>query len=675
MKKAKFRDIRPLPLGISPTDRKIYIKASIETVYEETLIISAYAVVNERKPLGYVCIFQQFITETDFVGINYLDSEDGVWSESTLLRFFETNRWHLDIEDRYNAYLRCATENDNEIINKYYHTKFEVGVNLIGHHQSELRKSALYYRYDIERRRLMRIHDQEIYLPSDLYDWINDSIGKDNAKYFFKTDKNSKLKHGTCSYCKTDSTIKVAKHNEYGICPSCGTKVEFKGINMAKYYREHDHFAFIQRIDSGLMVRRFKVRLDYKHPDRAFNPKAVEISLMELSRSVLEESKNIPSHYEYGEFTKGEYRWMKEIYHSSYYGNNSVGATTRNTFMRIYPFNLKDVITGTKWEYCAIEKFRGKIDPVDYFEFSDSKLLEMIVRRGFNKLAETMINSNYSERSATIKIEHSKMMGLSEYNYFMSKKHDLGIKEIGIIKVLETAFNTKPSLEQISWVSSCHDRFARIATILEHTSLQKLINYANKKALEEKGSVRDIIVEWDDYIQAAKELKYNLGNDMLLYPRDLKKSHDDAMKALKLKKDKDTNSGVVKIAKKFSWLNFSRSGLEIKVAKDTKEIIKESEVLGHCVGRGGGYISSMAEGKTLILTIRKKTAPSTPYFTVEADPITFAVRQYESKNRLRKSDEIEKFITSWKKHIAKMSVQSKKLTKVRRDDYEHRIAN
>jgi len=674
MKKAKFREIKPTPLDDSLTGNYIYLKARVENVYEKTLVISAYAIVKANAEEGHTCIFQQFITEFDFIGINFLESKDGKWSDSTLLRFFETYRWDLVLEDRHKNYLRCATETDNEIINNYYQKKFEVGIDLIGHHQAELRKSALYYKYDIERRRLMRIHDQEIYLPSDLYDWINSTIGKDNAKYFFETDNKSRLKNGTCSYCKTDSTLKKAKHNEFGVCPSCGTKVQFKGKNMAKYYDEYDHFAFIQRIDSGLMIRRFKVRLDYKHPDRKFDPKAIEISIAELSRSVLEESKNVSSHYEHGEFTKGEYRWMKEVYNASYWGSGSVGEKTRNTFMRIYPFNLKEVISGTKWEYCALENFNGKIDPVDYFEFSDTKLLEMIVRRGFNKLAESMINSNYNKRVAVIKIEHSKMMGLSEYAYFMTKKHDLGIKDIEIIKVLENAFNIKLAIEQLSWISNYYDKFSKIATILEYSSIQKMINYANKKAAEEKVLVRDILVEWGDYIETAKKLKYNLGNDILLYPKDLKKSHDDVMKAIKLKQDKATNSGVMKTAKKFSWLNYSHSGLEIKVAKDTKEIIKESEVLGHCVGRGG-YIKSMAEGRTLILTIRKRESPRTPYFTVEVNPTTLDVRQYESKNRIRKSNEIDKFLAAWRKHIVKVAVEPTKVNKVRRDEYEQRIAN
>lgn len=675
MKKAKFKDIKPIPLEAEIDGRGVYIKAAIDTIYEETLIICVYAIEVNRKKEGYTCIFQQFITENDFVAINYHDSDVGKWSNSTLFRFIESKIWYFDIENRYGEnILKCATEQDNDVINKYYQTKFSVGVNLVNNHQTKLRESALYYKHDIERRELMRIHDQAICLPSNLNDWINDVIAKDNAKYFYETEKKSKLKQGICSYCKVESTIKIAKHNDYGLCPNCSSKVQFKGLNRAKYYSDYDYFAFAQRIDSGIMIRRFKVKLDYKRPDKKTDIKNTDIILNESSRSVLEESKSRSYHYEFGEFKKQEYRWKKEDYSYAGYYYGSDARSTRNTYMRLYPFNLKDVITGTKWEYCAIEMFRGKIDPMDYFEFEESKILEMVVRRGFNNLANDMINSNYNSQIAIQKIEQTKLMGLSEHAFFMAKTYDLGLKEFEIMRLIENTYHVKPNIEQIKWIANVHSEFSRVLNILEFSSIQKTINYINKKSFERNANAKDILIEWDDYLQTAATLKYNLKNDILLYPRDLAKRHDEVIKKANANKDKSFELGVKRIYKKFMWLNFSKFGLVIKVAKDIKEISKESEELGHCVGRGTSYIERMSKGKTLILTIRKAETPDIPYFTLEINPHTFEVRQYESINRLRKSDEIDKFLKEWEKQVIKKLVGPKKTNNIRRI-HEHRIAN
>lgn len=675
MKKAKFRDIKPTPIDSKIDESGVYIKAAIETVYEETLIISAYAIVKKKKNEGYRCIFQQFITENDFVAINYLDSTEGAWSESTLLRFFESRRWHFYLGEKYNPdYIKCATEKDNDIINRYYQTKFQVGINLINNHQVKLRESALYYKHDIERRELDRIHIQEIYLPADLHDWISDEIAKDNAKYFYETDKKTKIKRGVCSYCKAESTLKLAKHNSFGECPNCKTGVQFKAINKAKYYEDYDYFAFAQRIDSGIMIRRFKVKLEYKRPEKT-DIKNTLISIAELSRSVLEESKARSTHYEYGEFKKREYRWKREESSSFYYGGGSVAYSTRNTFMRLYPFNLKDVIAGTKWEYCGIELFKGKIDPMDYFEFDESKLLEMIVRRGLHKLAQDMLNTNYSSKATHFKIMQTKSMGLSEYALFMAKKYNLGLNELDVLSQLENQYQIKLNIDQINWIVKVHQDFGRILNILKYSSVQKMINYVNKQSAEGDAEIKATIREWDDYIQMAAKFKYNLSDEILLYPKDLARRHDEVMIRAKAMENKRFNLGIKKTAKNFMWLNFSKFGLMMTVAKNTKEIIKESQILGHCVGRGTGYMERMSEGKTLILTIRKADSPNIPYFTVEVNPETFSVRQYESSKRIRKSEEIEKFLKEWEKHVAKKSISHKKTNKVRSNEYEHRIAN
>ena len=143
MKKAKFKSVDSMTLDALITDRKIYIKAKVENIYEKTLIIYVYGVLKEKRDEGYKCIFKQFITEFDFTAINYLDSEEGTWSESTLLRYIESNSWWIEVDNREYRDIKCASDSDNEIINNFYETNNKVGINLINDHQRELRKQAL----------------------------------------------------------------------------------------------------------------------------------------------------------------------------------------------------------------------------------------------------------------------------------------------------------------------------------------------------------------------------------------------------------------------------------------------------------------------------------------------------------------------------------------------------
>ena len=514
---------------------------------------------------------------------------------------------------------------------------------------------------------------QAIYLPSDLHDWISEVVVKDNAKLFYETDKKTKLRIGICSYCKAKVTVNEASHNNSGMCPSCSSTVQFKAIHKAKFYGDNDYFAFIQRLDTGIMVRRFELKLIYKSQNKTTSVESIEILLNEVSRSVLEGDNRRSVHFEFGEFKRLEYRWKKEEQRMGYY-ESGAASRARNSFMRVYHRNLKEVIEGTKWERCAIELIKNKIDPSDYFEFEESDLLEMVMRRGLHHLASDMVNGNYQTRSSDLKIRLSKNMGFSEYMIFMLKKYDLGIRDLEIIRTLEIVRNIKVTYDQMLWLKENFSEFARLVNLLEYSNLQKAINYIEKKAKDGNISVTRTITEWSDYIEGATKLGYNLGDMIIVYPRDLGKAHDDVVSRIKDNENKEINIGIKKIAKKFSRLNFKNKILVMKIVTSQRDILTESRVLGHCVGRLG-YAKRMSEGKTLIATIRKLEKPNEPYFTIEIDPITLEIKQYESKDRISNSKDINEFLKDWKTHLLKETKESKKIKNTRRIEHEQRIAN
>ena len=55
-------------------------------------------------------------------------------------------------------------------------------------------------------------------------------------------------------------------------------------------------------------------------------------------------------------------------------------------------------------------------------------------------------------------------------------------------------------------------------------------------------------------------------------------------------------------------------GLLLKVPASAEEIRAEGAALHHCVGT---YVERVAQGKTMILFIRKIEAPDKPYYTME----------------------------------------------------------
>lgn len=145
---------------------------------------------------------------------------------------------------------------------------------------------------------------------------------------------------------------------------------------------------------------------------------------------------------------------------------------------------------------------------------------------------------------------------------------------------------------------------------------------------------------WRDYIEAAKEVGYDLTNKAVVMPRDLYRRHDDAVAIRNAMRPARTYGSETKITEKMKQ-NFEKRAPElarkyaatgaeyfIRVPQEPEEIIAEGRALSHCVG-GYNYIKNHADGKNPILFLRKTDDPDTPFYTMEIDGKTNKILQCE----------------------------------------------
>jgi hypothetical protein len=657
-------------------DKEGYIAtAHIEEIYEKTLIITLFAASRTGETLR---VLKQFITKTDFIGLSFIGSEKGKWTKASLLYFAGQNRYQYGIKwNSYNGYVKCATEQDHDIINDFLERHQQDGINLIEEHQAVIRGRKRSHQLDITRRELDLVHNQAIDIPKEVINWATNESKRESAYIFFETIREKS--YGVCSYCKQKVETNKVKHNDVGICPNCMTPVTFKGKNRAKYYDDKDHFAFIQKINQGLLIRRYGIKITYKHPGSNATFTAPKIETYECSRTKLEKYTTAYSeHYEFREFQKNEYRWCKEVQHYNYYGGGySVGSEARRTYMRTYPHNIREITKGTRYENSGLEVFKGVANPSEYLTNKHVRLFEYMTRKGLHQLVEDLVNKESYNTKQLIK--HEKNLGLSEYVLFMATKYNLGRDEIAAISDLESEFNIKLTLDQMKWVLLAGD-FGSITAILANTTIQKMINYINKQIASDeylKLIIGNKLRTWRDYLQMARSLSVDLTQSINVFPKDLQKRHDEVSAAIKIKNNKETNAGLKKAYKKFEWMNYKTKDFTIIVAKSIKDFEKESKVLGHCVGTSSSYAEGMAKLKRVILMLRKNKEIDKPWYTVELNPTTLEVIQKETKGRVHASPEADEFIKKWTAHLKKISANSGKITNIesRRKNNEHRVAN
>ena len=156
----------------------------------------------------------------------------------------------------------------------------------------------------------------------------------------------------------------------------------------------------------------------------------------------------------------------------------------------------------------------------------------------------------------------------------------------------------------------------------EHgVSIGKLLRYMDKHCLE-KRTIRSALDAYVDYLVAAEGVGLDMNNPIFLMPRDFEEKHDQvtaAWSAVLAERRRKAEAerraafaGRVKsLARKYTYTD---GELLVRPAVNAEEIVREGNLLNHCVG---GYADRHISGATTILFLRRRSAPGKPLCTIE----------------------------------------------------------
>lgn len=171
-----------------------------------------------------------------------------------------------------------------------------------------------------------------------------------------------------------------------------------------------------------------------------------------------------------------------------------------------------------------------------------------------------------------------------------------------------------------------------------------------------------------DYLHACQYLGLNMTIEKNRYPHNFKHWHDIRIdeyataKAVQDEKERkafyDTFAAV---ANKYSGLEYDNKSVYIAViAQSPAELIREGELLNHCVGRMG-YDQKFAREESLIFFIRTKKHPDVPFVTVEYSPSRRKILQCYAYHDSTPDDGVLQFV-----NLTWLPYANKKLRKLQR---------
>ena len=515
-----------------------------------------------------------------------------------------------------------------------------------------------------------RIFEMLPYLDMDkLKTWVRDDLFR---KVNYATVSSAKEGYGArCLYCGKWFSLRElksgsAQHNTTGTCPKCGRVITFKDEWRGhKTLIDYGYFLVVQKMrNKALMLRSFYVRRSYGrewderlelsehmrlyvHPDgiRTFVRKLYSVYGMD--------------YFFIDEYSSCEY-WIEQ---------KSVGKPVPYNYFQ----SSIDYILGIKWEtdlsktffkyscaYGFMQETASSYPPdlTKYLELyvKYPVLTEKLFKEGFANLIKDKINGRLS-----MQIVNFRKKTVSEA-FGVPRSAVQELKGCNRTRLADKQFIIRHKLknpDDIEFIRQHYGyRTSEINYLIKRMTVHKLRMYLNKQ--QGKGACYSLIGDYYDYLHECEKLKLDLGKKFILFPEDLRKAHEETSRAIRelevqkraeamAERDRAFKVRLKALEKKYF---FSADGLFIRPAKGAGELIKEGASLNHCVAT---YADKYLSGKTIILFIRRESAPDESYYTMELSPQSEMVIQCRGLRNCGKTPEIEEFLRKWEEWRNKKS--------------------
>lgn len=454
---------------------------------------------------------------------------------------------------------------------------------------------------------------------------------------------------GLCTCCGKHHELKEQpKYGKEGTCPGCKRKVQYRTYKKKGRIHDWEYAALIQKIQGGYVLRFFALNQLIEQGTRSYG------GISEKIRITYNEQWNRQAIYSYHRYkTTNKIRWCNGYEYLSAYGGRK-----EEERCRLYPRNLRKILKGSKLEYSGMPEFARTGIEFYQQDFIDKAKeytgIEKLIKAEFYNLTNSCISYGSRAPIDLYQKRVKKVLGLTGEYYNLIRDKDPTWREYEVTEQCQDV-GIRATWEQIQKMSQYARNFA---IYMRHSTPHKMLKYIEGLKSEGPYAMRNQEVnDYHDYLQLAAGLGYNLDDDWILYPKNLKERHDQLTeeqneRKAELEKESDDKKDrkLKRTIKRKGWTRYEMETeqLLIRLPKCAHEIRKEGNAQHHCVAT---YMDRMVAGETCILFIRKKEEQDKSYYTVEVKDNE--VIQVRGKYNVAPSEDVEEFMKVFKKNIRK----------------------
>ena len=455
---------------------------------------------------------------------------------------------------------------------------------------------------------------------------------------------------GLCTCCGKYHELKEQpKYGKEGICPGCKRKVQYRTYKKKGRIHDWEYAALIQKIPGGYVLRFFVLNQLIEQGTRSYG------GMSEKIRITYNEQWNRQAIYSYHRYKMtNKIRWCNGYEYLSAYGGRK-----EEERCRLYPRNLRKILKGSKLEYSGMPEFARTGIEFYQQDFIDKAKeyagIEKLIKAEFYNLTNSCISYGSRTPIDLYQKRVKKVLGLTGEYYNLIRDKDPTWREYEVTEQCQDV-GIRATWEQIQRMAQYARNFA---IYMRHSTPHKMLKYIEGLKSEGPCAMRNQEVnDYHDYLQLAAGLGYNLDDDWILYPKNLKERHDQLTeeqneRKVELEKEADDKKDrkLKRTIKRKGWTRYEMETEEllIRLPECAHEIRKEGNAQHHCVAT---YMDRMVAGETCILFIRKKEEPDKSYYTVEVRDNE--VIQVRGKYNAAPSEDVEEFMKIFKKNLRKI---------------------
>ena len=500
--------------------------------------------------------------------------------------------------------------------------------------------------------------------PANLKLWADKHI---MPHYLFYDYNNGRAKtQARCTYCEKFSVIERPKNNDVLRCPKCGQKVIAKAQGKrAAYHEDRETCQVIRQISpQELVVRIYKLYWFYAKGKDSIRKSAYEV--MRIFVRSDDGKKTIVEPYYYDSGYDSVTRWRRGYHPGALFGMECFISEETG---EIYLPGLEKALQGTAWEYCALRQFYERTAiPMQVSHYlkmylQHPLLIERLTKVGFeNIVADVVYQHGFSDALDEMQTKTHRILRVEKQDVSVLREQKTGVS---LLKKYQAyvAIHLRGRAELFQW--QLHNEVKEIPTdIFQYMTAEKFMRYIDAQFpiycetrpanVYRDPTMETLVITYVDYLHMCRRQAYDMKDKSVLFPKNCAAAHD--RKAERIQKINDAQKNK---AFGIAYAGFARKAalsneeLQIVCPKRANDLVDEGKALHHCVG---SYIDKVAEGRCLIVFVRRVEEPKKPYVTVEVRDGKIA--QIHGDHNSKPTEEVQKFIDLWSRKVLPMALQA-----------------